>query len=92
MGQSCIPREFSNWLRCFKDGQKGRYWISGKIGSGKSTLMRYLDINIDQTEHIAAWAEEVRVLKAQYFCWNPAASGLQKVSHWSLPIFVVPAL
>ncbi|KAK4947888.1 hypothetical protein LTR10_013396 [Elasticomyces elasticus] len=68
---------FSTWLKS-KDPPKSIYWISGKVGSGKSTLMRYLDSNIDQNEHMEPWAAGLCVLKARYFFWNPAESSLQK--------------
>ncbi|KAL9095011.1 MAG: hypothetical protein Q9165_002613 [Trypethelium subeluteriae] len=47
------------------------YWISGKPGSGKSTLMRFLDENISVLDHMCPWAAEHAVLRAQCFFWGP---------------------
>jgi hypothetical protein len=55
------------------------YWIHGKPGSGKSTIMRFLDRNIDITQHMLPWGEGKVILTARYFAWNPG-SKLQKSS------------
>jgi len=47
------------------------YWIYGKPGSGKSTMMRFLDQNVTIPDHMLPWAENRTVLNAQYFFWNP---------------------
>lgn len=47
------------------------YWIYGKPGSGKSTMMRFLDQNIVIPDHMLPWTENRTVLSAQYFFWNP---------------------
>lgn len=46
------------------------YWIFGKPGSGKSTVMRYLDQNIATTQHMQPWAEARSVLKLHHYFWN----------------------
>jgi hypothetical protein len=52
------------------------YWIYGKPGSGKSTLMRFLDENIG-SDHILPWTVGKTPLRAEFFFWNPG-SKLQK--------------
>lgn len=47
------------------------YWIYGKPGSGKSTMMRFLEQNIVIPDHMLPWTENRTVLSAQYFFWNP---------------------
>ncbi|CAI7678929.1 unnamed protein product [Penicillium pancosmium] len=56
---------------------KGIYWISGKPGSGKSTLMRYLEQKLDLREHMLPWAQGCSVIRASYFSWN-SGNMLQK--------------
>jgi hypothetical protein len=47
------------------------YWISGKPGSGKSTLMRFLGERLDVQEHMLPWAQGCSVIRAFYFSWSP---------------------
>ncbi|KEF57473.1 uncharacterized protein A1O9_05390 [Exophiala aquamarina CBS 119918] len=46
------------------------YWVRGKPGSGKSTLMRYLSENISPY-HLHQWSKGQQVLRAEFFLWNP---------------------
>lgn len=43
---------FVIWLR----GGSGVYWINGKAGSGKSTLMRYIYNHATTQQELSAWA------------------------------------
>ena len=55
----------------------GIYWLSGKAGSGKSTLMKYL-FNHDRTlAALKKWAGEKQLLTSHHFFWN-AGTGMQK--------------
>jgi hypothetical protein len=57
--------EFVDWL---KTGS-GIYWIEGKAGSGKSTLMKYL-VNVDNTRNsLKEWAGDSQLLVGSYFFW-----------------------
>ena len=58
--------DFVKWLR---DGE-GIYWINGKAGSGKSTLMRYLYHNPRTRYHLQSWAGGSVLLIAGHFFWN----------------------
>lgn len=61
------------WLR---DGQ-GIYWLSGKAGSGKSTLMKYLHQAPALRATLESWAGGVPLIILSFFFWN-AGSDLQK--------------
>ncbi|KAJ2984641.1 hypothetical protein NUW58_g5951 [Xylaria curta] len=64
---------FLHWLKA--DG--GIYWIGGKAGSGKSTLMRFLVENEDVKKALTTWAGGRKFLVASHFFWN-SGSSMQK--------------
>ncbi|RAH64897.1 uncharacterized protein BO66DRAFT_443542 [Aspergillus aculeatinus CBS 121060] len=70
------PSSVVAWLSAPTDTEP-IYWISGKPGAGKSTLMRYLDQNLDYEEHMLPWASGFTVIRASYYFWN-AGNALQK--------------
>jgi hypothetical protein len=62
------------WL----EGNNNLYWISGKPGSGKSTLMKFL-WNHEQAEaHLNVWAGADTLIVASFYFWSPAKDSLQK--------------
>ncbi|KAL6863709.1 hypothetical protein J3F83DRAFT_745339 [Trichoderma novae-zelandiae] len=58
----------STWLR--GDALGPIYWITGKPGSGKSTLIRFLFDHPATTERLNAWAGGKPVLTAGFFFWT----------------------
>ena len=67
------PVKFDDWLR-FQDGI---YWVMGKAGSGKSTLMKFLLNHKKTAESLRSWAEPKRLVTASFFFWN-AGPRIQK--------------
>ena len=64
---------FYDWL----ETGDGIYWISGKPGSGKSTLMKFI-VHEHQTLHLLEnWKKNGRLLIISFFFWRPG-SDLQK--------------
>jgi len=61
------------WLRT----GSGIYWVSGKAGSGKSTLMKYLHNSGDTLAALHEWAGEKPLVTAAHFFWN-AGTDMQK--------------
>lgn len=57
---------FVEWLQ--KD--IGYYWISGKAGSGKSTLMKYICNNRETQRQLRNWAGSSEYHMSSYFFWN----------------------
>ncbi|KAI1068720.1 hypothetical protein LB507_006259 [Fusarium sp. FIESC RH6] len=53
---------FAEWL----GSEAKTFWISGKPGSGKSTLMKFIATNSATQEHVAAWRSDVHIL-THYF-------------------------
>ena len=65
--------DFAAWL---KSGH-GLYWINGKAGSGKSTLMNYICQHNRRLELLNDWAADRLLLTPVYFFWA-AGSRQQK--------------
>ena len=65
-------------VQWFEQG-KGIYWISGKAGSGKSTLMNYICQDNRTSESLRLWSGAKEVLTPRFFFWN-AGSTLEKSS------------
>jgi len=61
---------FSQWLQ----SGDGIYWITGKAGSGKSTLMRYIYDHENTRRLLAKWAETKPLDVAAHFFWNSGTS------------------
>ena len=62
-----------DWLR--NDGNL--FWIQGKAGSGKSTLVKFLYQSQNMRLHLRSWAGTKRLVIAKYFFWN-SGTALQK--------------
>ena len=61
--------KFKQWL----SGEDGIYWISGKPGSGKSTLMKYLAQCGDTSQCLEIWAQPGRFAMPSYYFWISGA-------------------
>ncbi|KAL1633548.1 hypothetical protein SLS58_011063 [Diplodia intermedia] len=57
---------FDEWLR----SPHGIYWISGKPGSGKSTLMKYLCDDKNTISLLKEWAAGDTLFTAKFFFWH----------------------
>lgn len=58
------------------------YWITGKPGAGKSTLVKYILADPRLKPALREWSQQRPLVVAGYFSWN-AGTGLQK-SHAGL--------
>ncbi|KAH0438189.1 hypothetical protein CcaCcLH18_03456 [Colletotrichum camelliae] len=67
---------FPNWLECEKDSL---YWITGVPGSGKSTLMKYIqhDSKDHLVHHLAKWQPDTPLLLLHYYAWNAGLDELK---------------
>ena len=70
--------DFAAWLR----SGHSLYWISGKAGSGKSTLMKYICSNPITTDLLDSWRGGSTLLQAKFFFW--AAGQTLQSSHEGL--------
>lgn len=64
---------FVNWLR----SGGGIYWVSGKAGSGKSTLMKFLCGHESTRSILMEWVGNADLVVAEHFFWL-AGYALQK--------------
>ncbi|KAH6617407.1 hypothetical protein F5144DRAFT_586364 [Chaetomium tenue] len=65
---------FPAWLR---EESENIYWITGKPGSGKSTLIKHLVSQPATFSYLAEWGGHKKVLTAMFYSWD-AGSELQK--------------
>ncbi|KAH6637095.1 hypothetical protein F5144DRAFT_592057 [Chaetomium tenue] len=59
----------TNFLAWLKDG-KGIYWISGKAGSGKSTLVKFAAKHDRTAAALKEWAGSAQLHTASFYFWN----------------------
>ena len=72
-GASPHRLSFMEWLKM----GDGVFWISGKAGSGKSTLMRYISNEPRTLRILRNWGSNQKLIIASYFFFN-AGDSLQK--------------
>ncbi|CAM1503537.1 Fc.00g011280.m01.CDS01 [Cosmosporella sp. VM-42] len=66
---------FTPWL---EESVEDVYWITGKPGAGKSTLMKFLTKNPRTRDHLLKWSSNLPLIQASFYFWNSGASQLQK--------------
>ena len=64
---------FIHWLK----HENGIFWIRGKAGSGKSTLIKYLYGHEKTMSSLGLWASDHLLVTASFYFWN-AGTELQK--------------
>lgn len=66
---------FTEWLR---EGQ-GTYWLNGKAGSGKSTLMNTVHQDEQTAAALSIWSGNLSLITPAFFFWK-AGSEMQKTN------------
>ncbi|KAI3325372.1 hypothetical protein HD806DRAFT_446340 [Xylariaceae sp. AK1471] len=61
---------FAEWL----ETGKGIYWITGKPGSGKSTLMKYILHHPKTSQKLSSWSSSTPIVVASHFFWSAGLS------------------
>ena len=69
-------RPWSNFVEWLREGSR-TYWINGKPGSGKSTLMNYIRQDPRTRRHLIDWAGTKELLTPAFFFWA-SGSALQR--------------
>ena len=72
-------RPWGNFVEWLKNGQ-GIYWIQGKAGSGKSTLMSYICEEQRTEASLKTWAGAHELLIVPFFFWKAGNDRMQKNS------------
>ncbi|KAK8064411.1 hypothetical protein PG994_007049 [Apiospora phragmitis] len=67
-------QSFPNWL---EGASESVYWVTGKPGSGKSTMMKYIAGSRATTQYLQKWSRPLPVLVVSYYAWI-AGHSLQK--------------
>ena len=62
-------RPWDNLIQWLRSGS-GCYWVNGKAGSGKSTLMKLLTKQPETRVALEAWAGSNELLVVPFFFWN----------------------
>jgi hypothetical protein len=60
---SCFP----DWL---ETPALPTYWITGRPGSGKSTIMKLIQRNPALSTHLGKWASNLPLVITSYYAWN----------------------
>ena len=71
--EKASPTNFEDWLH----NRNGIYWIMGKAGSGKSTLMKFWLKHPQIAAALKSWAHPKKLVITSYFFWN-AGTVMQK--------------
>ncbi|KUJ13186.1 uncharacterized protein LY89DRAFT_591281, partial [Mollisia scopiformis] len=69
-------KPWSNFVRWLRE-ETGCYWIEGKAGCGKSTLMKFLRSDARTLNALKEWTGSDELITASYFFWM-AGTALQK--------------
>ncbi|GFP53887.1 hypothetical protein TASIC1_0003026500 [Trichoderma asperellum] len=64
------PTNFVKWLQ----KSNGIYWITGKAGSGKSTLMKFLTDHPKTLQYLTEWANGNDLIVAKHYFWSPGTT------------------
>ncbi|TRX91134.1 hypothetical protein FHL15_007922 [Xylaria flabelliformis] len=64
---------FKDWLR----SGDGIFWIRGKAGSGKSTLMKFISHHPTTLDHLKCWSGPLQLVLGNFYFWN-SGTDLQK--------------
>ncbi|KAF2084499.1 hypothetical protein K490DRAFT_48938, partial [Saccharata proteae CBS 121410] len=62
-------RPFDDFVGWAENG-KGVYWVTGKAGSGKSTLMKYLNEDPRTRDALEKWAGDVPLRMISFYFWS----------------------
>ncbi|KZL68530.1 small s protein [Colletotrichum incanum] len=65
---------FKNWV----ESSHSLFWVSGRAGTGKSTLMKYLTLDVRAGEAFRRWAGHHDLVMANHWFWSQGTEELHK--------------
>ena len=73
-------RTFIDWLAapCDADDSNRVFWVSGKAGSGKSTMMKYVYRHPRLKQYLQFWAKGTPLTCIGFFIWDRGKSMMHK--------------
>ncbi|KAH0543515.1 hypothetical protein FGG08_002183 [Glutinoglossum americanum] len=66
--------KFVEWLK----EEDGVYWVSGKPGSGKSTLIKFVAEHEQTKRYLEEWAGDKKLVIANFYFWSASTHRSQK--------------
>ncbi|MCJ1356117.1 MAG: hypothetical protein MMC33_006111 [Icmadophila ericetorum] len=57
-------------LRPWLEAGDGCYWVNGKAGSGKSTLIKFLRKSLEVEKILTDWADQSQLVIASFYAWR----------------------
>lgn len=72
--ESKHQHEFQRWL---ESNDSSLYWITGKAGSGKSTLMKHIIHDVRTRRHLEVWANGTPLIVASFYFWLAGSENLR---------------
>lgn len=67
--KDCSKPQWSNFISWIHSDSH-LYWVTGKPGSGKSTLMKFLHDDARTRQHLTEWGGDFPLVIAGFFFWN----------------------
>ena len=68
-----LQHHFLQWLK----NSNGIFWVTGKAGSGKSTLMKFITEHPKTRQALSQWTSHQHLITAGFYFWH-AGTALQK--------------
>ncbi|KAK8051532.1 hypothetical protein PG993_002917 [Apiospora rasikravindrae] len=68
-------KSFLSWLQ----SDCGAFWITGKPGAGKSTLMKYICLHENLNRYLNVWATGSGLTLGKFFFWKPGTEAQKSI-------------
>ncbi|KAE9362558.1 hypothetical protein N431DRAFT_145544 [Stipitochalara longipes BDJ] len=88
---SAANQLWSNFVH-FLESEEGLYWITGKPGCGKSTLMKFIIEDKRTKEHLQAWASGKELYISGFYFWCSGGNEIQMTQEGLLRTLLYQAL
>ncbi|KAK5633126.1 hypothetical protein RRF57_008840 [Xylaria bambusicola] len=66
--------DYSNFRKWLQEPRSGLYWVKGREGSGKSTLMKYIWQSPSTRKYIEQWQGSSELVTAAFSLWKVGSS------------------